>query len=326
MFAEPTMLGVTVYDVTTGKGHNLPIGGQDGQNSIAGVRPPPVAFHPAKPELLAIVSGSAVELWNPEDPAQKRPSWRSPQHVDASEIAQLAFSPNGNYIAVWGTFGARILSADTGDAVAFLGDHESGVSTLRFDPDGRHVATVGRDRDHTLRIWTLEAALPVQNVKTDPIPAPGGRPRPQPGAESMPPSITLGDGRLRIEVVQAPRGGDTRALRDAAGEAASLLVYRTGRDQQPVAALHGPWRRATTWLSVRLDSDGNVVGLTDDGNQYTWRYFADRAALLSFAEVTLDQLRDHSKESAEDVEPTASEGCLLEPVGGNCPLGEPENP
>lgn len=337
LLAEPTMQGVAVYDVATGAQRGDPISrpegrGQDNQAAMQGSRPPLVAFHPAKPATLVFVSGSgtssSITLW---DLDTKKSVWTLRQALDPLEINQVGFSQNGEFIAEWGTFGARILTVEKGEPVAFFGEHENGVSVLRFDTDRKQVATIGRDADITLRTWSLDADLPVQKSIVARPPgeaeshrggtAGGGGPHPRHRGDDAAARFWLASGTLKIVQAQPPDMVAPRAHRDASPEISdpasdppALLVYRKGDESEPVAALHGPAGK-TAWTSLRLDGGDTLVGSTNDGYQYTWHYFPDRDALLGFAEEKLQQLL---KGPPARVGLTASEGCLLETVGGRC--------
>src|SRR5258706_3756858 len=70
-----------------------------------------------------------------------------------SDIASIAFSLDGNYLASGGAdTHIQIWDMETNSPLLILRGHTDFVSSVAFSPDGIHIASAGRD-DTTVRIW-----------------------------------------------------------------------------------------------------------------------------------------------------------------------------
>jgi WD40 repeat protein len=74
-------------------------------------------------------------------------------------IASLAFSPDGNLLAVGPSFteketSIKLFSSLTGEETGRLRGHTSWIPGLAFTPDGKRLVSAGADQ--TVRIWDLE--------------------------------------------------------------------------------------------------------------------------------------------------------------------------
>ena len=75
---------------------------------------------------------------------------------DSGEVFSLAFSPDGETLAVGGADGlVKFWNVRTAREVAALKAHESVVSSLVFSPDGRTLASISVDQ--TMRLWRAPA-------------------------------------------------------------------------------------------------------------------------------------------------------------------------
>lgn len=73
----------------------------------------------------------------------------------------MAVSPDGRFLASVANDGARIWRVSDQREVSVLKGHQGGVYTAAFSPDGKRLATSGRD-DLTIRIWDLPEAFHVK--------------------------------------------------------------------------------------------------------------------------------------------------------------------
>jgi WD40 repeat protein len=77
----------------------------------------------------------------------------------------VAFSPDGTTLATASDdHTTRLWNARTGQLIATLAGHTSGVRALAFSPDGTILATASLD--HTARLWT---AIPPPNKLAETI-------------------------------------------------------------------------------------------------------------------------------------------------------------
>ncbi len=138
--------GVRIYDASTGRLlRRLP-----GTRLMQAVELSPDGSRLATAdwELGGGAGKSSVQIWDV-------PSWRRVRTIaalDGVQLSSLAFSPDGNELAVGGTDGtAGMWSLKTGEQTrAFLG-HTSAINAIAFRPGGDEVATAASDG--TARVW-----------------------------------------------------------------------------------------------------------------------------------------------------------------------------
>ncbi len=94
---------------------------------------------------LVAVGGSdrVVRMWNAESGKPGRTL------TSTGPISHVVFSPDDSMIASVGIVDttAHVWRVADGDAIAIIGFHRSGIEGVTFSPDGRSVATMGRDGD-----------------------------------------------------------------------------------------------------------------------------------------------------------------------------------
>jgi WD40 repeat protein len=126
-----------------------------------------LAFSPDSKILATGSEDSFVRLWNPSTGGLLRAFPVCPDlqgHPPHGQIAALAFSPNGRWLAAGlGGFNwfegnyqqvVKVWEVDTGSVVAEL-RHENTVPALAFSPDGQILAT--SCHDHRLRLWDVNS-------------------------------------------------------------------------------------------------------------------------------------------------------------------------
>jgi WD40 repeat protein len=104
-----------------------------------------IAFHPTQPRLITSGNDGTVRTWD-------RESGRELHHLqsDYVTVQTLAFSPDGNRMAIGGTPGASskpgksaTVLDSSGAPIRRLGAHIEDIGTVAFSPDGKQLATGG---------------------------------------------------------------------------------------------------------------------------------------------------------------------------------------
>ena len=88
--------------------------------------------------------------------------------VIAIEERALAFSPDGNHLAVAGSIGAWLYDLTTLGEVGLLVGHTRALTSLAFSPDGSTLLTGAED--HTVRLWELSTGMNTATLHEHPAP------------------------------------------------------------------------------------------------------------------------------------------------------------
>ena len=95
----------------------------------------------------------------------------------------IAFSPDGNRLAVATSIGVWLYDAETSNEIALLTGHKEEVTTVAFSPDGTKLAS-GSD-DTTIRLWEIPSGKALHSLGGENAPRIGVRvlPAPRPGED-----------------------------------------------------------------------------------------------------------------------------------------------
>ena len=96
--------------------------------------------------------------------AQNSPQWHLPKgakvRLGKGWISDIAYSPNGNFLAVGAAIGVWIYDVHTGAELELLTGHTDGVTSIAFSPDGTTLASGGNWGDETVRLWDVATWRP----------------------------------------------------------------------------------------------------------------------------------------------------------------------
>jgi WD40 repeat protein len=272
---------------------------------------------------VAFGQPSPVVLWDAGTGKELRRLASGPQPD------RLCFSPDGRLLA--GASGSdyrdtdiRVWEVTTGREVRRLRGHAEGVYSLAFSPDGRLLASGGRERDDTLRLWDVASGQELLR---------------RTGHHSGVWCIAFSEDGRRL----ATGGGDSTVLLwDLAGRAAGLPVgppsparldgyWRdlAGADAdaayRAVRALAGAPREAVPYLAARLRPVASVDSATVarlaadlDAEDFAVREKA-AASLAELGDAAAPTLR-HFLSGSPSPEARRRAGRLLEEVIAGAPV------
>lgn len=84
------------------------------------------------------------------------------QRMSEVDILTLSFSADSKTLAIGGAE-VTLFDVETGALMKVIGGHEGGVNAVAYSPDGRYLATAGKDR--TLRLWSPQGDRLQRTIK-----------------------------------------------------------------------------------------------------------------------------------------------------------------
>lgn len=114
-----------------------------------------IAFAPDGARLAAVTTDGTLLVWDVNNSA-------APIFTDANGVTALAYSPNGQFLAIGRSNGAVDLLDASGNPVATYTGHLQSVSALAFSDDSRLLAS--GSLDGAMRLWSTQSDANVATV------------------------------------------------------------------------------------------------------------------------------------------------------------------
>jgi WD40 repeat protein len=278
-------------------------GSQTGALQASGLRTTvtSLAFHPTDPDiLLATFQDGTIKWWNVAKGEEKS------LPVERGVPFQGVFNHDGTWAATAHNDGIVRLWALTAaqPAAQMLRGHQGAVFAVAYSPDGTTIAS--GSADGTARIWSQRPALGSERFSTT-----------APLAASLSGSVPVRaeDDELILSYKNTDLTMDTPAN---FGDPAAAAVSWSGADAV-IAPTHGrPYLfnlaskdhivrlpgRPAAWRQVGFFRDPKpaagatperIVGITQDGEAYSWPYFADLGNLKQFAADSIPFVKENER-------------------------------
>jgi WD40 repeat protein len=253
-----------------------------------------ITFHPTDAEVLAASSvDGTVRVWNfttGQISCQKK--------IQFAGFATATFSASGKLIAVTSEDGPVVWNLETDELVTLRG-HRRSTWMVDFGATDDALASSSSE---TTRVWRMQPVLQATPLGDQGLEVPLG-------------GVKATGGTLRIrnipqdKTIDFPLPAHSSAAVSPDGahvvtaQGSEIRLYDSAVGPEPIAVLQGP---DVEWKKVGfLAAPDRVVAIAPSGAAFSWRYFKERAALISFA---LDQL---PREDGIRADLPAKEQCRL---------------
>ena len=104
-------------------------------------------------------------VYVPNTAAQDYNQWHLPTGAVArlgkGKIHDIQYSPNNTHLGVASSIGIWLYDAQTYQEVALLTGHKGSVLSISFSPDGRMLASGGREK---IRLWDVSSGTHIKNA------------------------------------------------------------------------------------------------------------------------------------------------------------------
>jgi WD40 repeat protein len=115
-----------------------------------------LAFSPDGQSLAVAYADNSLVIWN---------VWTRQEFVrEKTPVLSLAYSPQGDVLAIAVGKVVRLLDPATGNARSELDGHKMNIRSLAFTPDGKQLATAGEDA--SVKLWDLASGQARAKWKT----------------------------------------------------------------------------------------------------------------------------------------------------------------
>ena len=170
--------------------------------------------------------------------AQDSPQWHLPEGVKVrlgkGRINEIAYSPDGDLLAVASFIGIWLYDARTGEELKLLSGHTSSVKSVSFSPDGSTLASGSLDA--TVRLWSVETGRHLRTLS--------GHTSWVYSVSYSPDGLTLASGSFD-DTVRLWSVETGRHLRTLSGHASG--VYSVSYSPDGLTLASGSWQEIRLW-------------------------------------------------------------------------------